>query len=179
MAEFPSLFKISDVKSFLSANDSIDLNLKYLKLQLNTYNEIYSHNSDDDIDAYIKIYKIKFLVYKGTILRSKINSIVDLIDFNFSDFHHLSTRYKNFQYQILLLIQFVEKEISDLVFLNTVFDDNFKICFDKEGLFKIMDSFGDDNCSALDWIEIEYEKFFPSLTIIPSPSLRKFIRSTV
>jgi hypothetical protein len=171
MAEFPVLFKISDVKSFLSANKSVDRNLKFLYAQLSTYKEIYSHNSDADIDAYVKKHKLKFLVYKGTIFGPEIDSIVDLIDYNFSDFHHLSSRYKNFQYQILLLIQFVEKEISDLLFLKTFFDDDFKICFDKDELFKIMDSFGDDDCSALDWIDDENEKI---LSVINHYSLPLF-----
>lgn len=173
MAEFPAHFKISDVKSFLSGNHPVDLNLKFLNYQLNTYNEIYSHNSDDDIAAYIKKHNLKYLVYKGTLLRPKIDSILDLIDFKFSDFHHLSTHYKNFQYQMLLLIQFVEKEISDQVFLNTIFDDDFKICFDKDELFKIMDSFGDDDCSALDWIDDEYKKILSVINHYSFPLFEK------
>jgi len=173
MADYPSLFKISDIKSFLSGNDSVDLNLKFLRFQLNTYNEIYSHNSDADIVAYINKHNIKSLVYKGTIFGPKIDSIVDLIDFNFSDFHHLSIRYKNFQYQILLLIQYVEKEISDLAFLKTVFDDGFKICFDKDELYKIMVSFGDDDCAALDWIQDEYEKILSVIKHYSVPLFEK------
>jgi len=173
MAEFPALFKVGDVKSFLSGNDSVDLNLKFLKSLLNTYKEIYSHNSDADIVAYINKHNIKSLVYKGTIFGPKIDSIVDLIDFNFSEFHHLSSRYKNFQYQMLLLIQYVEKEISDLMFLKTIFDDNFKICFDKDELFIIMRSFGDDNCSALDWIQDEYEKILSVIKHYSVPLFEK------
>ncbi|MCX6158918.1 MAG: hypothetical protein NTY74_13145 [Ignavibacteriae bacterium] len=59
---------------------------------------------------------------------------------------------------MLLLIRYAEKLLSDYEFTVTVFDDNFKICFDKDELYKIIYSYEDDIYSAFGWVSIEHDK---------------------